>query len=173
MSTLVRPISGRPLTSGSAQSHPAICTECGTTTTVPFRPAQGRPVYCRLCFQDHRNGPSFTVKAPVDEQLTSVDSPPVDNTPDGVSAFPGMPLKAATRAAILRMNISEPTPIQEEAIPHLLEGRDLIGQARTGSGKTLAFAVPMVEQCDASLRQIQALVLVPTRELAIQVAGSH
>ena len=69
------------------------------------------------------------------------------------------------------MNISEPTPIQEEAIPHLLEGRDLIGQARTGSGKTLAFAVPMVEQCDASLRQIQALVLVPTRELAIQVAG--
>ena len=85
--------------------------------------------------------------------------------------FPGMPLKAATRAAILRMNISEPTPIQEEAIPSLLEGRDLIGQARTGSGKTLAFAVPMVEHCDASLRQVQALVLVPTRELAIQVAG--
>ena len=171
MSTLVRPISSRPLTSGSSQSHPAICTECGTTTTVPFRPAQGRPVYCRLCFQDHRNGPSFTVKAPVDEQLTSVDYPPAGSPLDGAVAFPGMSLKAATRKAILRMNISEPTPIQEEAIPHLLEGRDLIGQARTGSGKTLAFAVPMVEQCDASLRQIQALVLVPTRELAIQVAG--
>ena len=128
-------------------------------------------MYCRLCFQDHRNGPSFTVNAPVDEQLTSVDYPPAGSTPDGATAFPGMSLKAATRAAILRMNISEPTPIQEEAIPHLLEGRDLIGQARTGSGKTLAFAVPMVEQCDASLRQIQALVLVPTRELAIQVAG--
>ena len=171
MSMLVRPISSRPLASGSAQSHPAICTDCGTTTTVPFRPAQGRPVYCRLCFQDHRNGPSFTVKAPVDEQLTSVDYPSAGSPPDGVVAFPEMPLKAATRKAILRMNISEPTPIQEEAIPHLLEGRDLIGQARTGSGKTLAFAVPMVEQCDASLRQIQALVLVPTRELAIQVAG--
>ena len=171
MSTLARPMSSRPLTSGSAQSHPAICTECGTTTTVPFRPAQGRPVYCRLCFQDHRNGPSFTVNAPVDEQLTSVDYPPAGSPPDGAVAFPGMSLKAATRKAILRMNISEPTPIQEEAIPHLLEGRDLIGQARTGSGKTLAFAVPMVEQCDASLRQIQALVLVPTRELAIQVAG--
>ena len=168
---LVKPLSSRPLTSDPSQSHPAVCTDCGTTTTVPFRPIQGKPVYCRPCFNAYRSGPSSTFKEPVSKQLTSVLDPPVDNTPDGVSAFPGMPLKAATRKAILRMNISEPTPIQEEAIPNLLEGRDLIGQARTGSGKTLAFAVPMVEQCDASLRQIQALVLVPTRELAIQVAG--
>ena len=69
------------------------------------------------------------------------------------------------------MNISEPTPIQEKSIPLLLAGRDVVGQARTGSGKTLAFAVPLVEQCDPSVRQVQALVLVPTRELAIQVAG--
>ena len=75
-------------------------------------------------------------------------------------------------AAISRMNISAPTPIQEKSIPHLLEGRDLIGQARTGSGKTLAFAVPLAEQCDPSVRQVQALVLVPTRELAIQVSGA-
>ena len=81
-----------------------------------------------------------------------------------------MALKPATRRAIARMDISEPTPIQEKSIPHLLEGRDLIGQARTGSGKTLAFAVPMVERCDPSVRRTQALVLVPTRELAIQVA---
>ena len=74
-------------------------------------------------------------------------------------------------AAISRMNISAPTPIQEKSIPHLLAGQDLIGQARTGSGKTLAFAVPLAEQCDPSLRQVQALVLVPTRELAIQVSG--
>ena len=82
-----------------------------------------------------------------------------------------MSLTSTTRAAIARMGISEPTPIQDESIPHLLEGRDLIGQARTGSGKTLAFAVPMVERCDPSVRKVQALVLVPTRELAIQVAG--
>lgn len=69
------------------------------------------------------------------------------------------------------MDIAEPTPIQEKSIPLLLEGRDVIGQARTGSGKTLAFAVPMAEQCDPSLKKVQALVLVPTRELAIQVAG--
>ena len=85
--------------------------------------------------------------------------------------FPEMPLKAATKAAIARMNISSATPIQEKAIPSLLAGRDLIGQARTGSGKTLAFAVPLIERCDPSIREIQALVLVPTRELAIQVAS--
>ena len=82
-----------------------------------------------------------------------------------------MILNEATRTAIAAMGISEPTPIQDKCIPHLLEGRDLIGQARTGSGKTLAFAVPMVEQCESTSRQPQALVLVPTRELAIQVGG--
>ena len=69
------------------------------------------------------------------------------------------------------MGISAPTPIQEETIPQLLAGHDLIGQARTGSGKTLAFAVPLAERCDPSARRVQALVLVPTRELAIQVAS--
>ena len=87
------------------------------------------------------------------------------------SVFSEMPLKGATRAAISRMNISEATPIQEQSIPNLLAGRDLIAQAPTGSGKTLAFAAPLIEQCDPSIRQVQALVLTPTRELAIQVAG--
>ena len=68
------------------------------------------------------------------------------------------------------MNISEPTPIQAKSIPHLLARRDLIGQARTGSGKTLVFAVPMAESLNPSVRRVQAVVLVPTRELAIQVA---
>ena len=95
----------------------------------------------------------------------------VEGAPDVDSVFPGMPLKDATRAAIARMKIFSPTPIQQKAIPHLMEGRDLIGQARTGSGKTLAFAVPLTEKCDPSVRKVQALVLVPTRELAIQVAG--
>ena len=95
----------------------------------------------------------------------------VDGVPRGAVAFSGMDIRGATRAAISRMDISEPTPIQEKSIPHLLAGRDLIGQARTGSGKTLAFAVPLVERCDPSLRRVQALVLTPTRELAIQVAG--
>ena len=87
------------------------------------------------------------------------------------STFSDMPLKQATKATIAKMGISEPTPIQEKALPHLMAGRDLIGQARTGSGKTLAFAVPIAERCDPAVRRVQALVLVPTRELAIQVAG--
>ena len=168
---LVRPLSSRTLPSSQAQRHHAICADCSASTTVPFLPTQGKPVYCSACFKARRRGPSSTAKTPVSEQFAAVDDHPVDNSPDTAAVFPGMPLKAATRAAILQMNISEPTPIQTEAIPSLLEGRDLIGQARTGSGKTLAFAVPLVEQCDALLRQIQALVLVPTRELAIQVAG--
>ena len=68
------------------------------------------------------------------------------------------------------MGIKDPTPIQLATIPAMLAGKDVIGQARTGSGKTLAFAIPMVEQIDPSRRGVQALVLVPTRELAIQVA---
>ena len=104
---------------------------------------------------------------PRSESKAAVEIVPVASK----ATFCEMSLGDITRTAISRMNISTPTPIQESAIPHLLEGRDLIGQARTGSGKTLAFAVPMAEMCDPSVRQVQAVVLVPTRELAIQVGG--
>ena len=106
---------------------------------------------------------------PARPEPARVPEPVADDAASHV--FPGIPLMPATRVAIAKMNISEPTPIQEKAIPHLMAGRDLIGQARTGSGKTLAFAAPIAERCDASVRGVQALVLVPTRELAIQVAG--
>jgi len=73
--------------------------------------------------------------------------------------------------ALNARGIVTPTPIQADVIPLLLEGRDVMGQARTGSGKTLAFALPILERCDPARQGIQALVLVPTRELAIQVGG--
>ena len=85
--------------------------------------------------------------------------------------FSDFRLSPATRAVVAGMGITTPTPIQTQAIPILLEGRDVIGQARTGSGKTLAFAIPIVERCDPKVRGVQAMVLVPTRELAIQVGG--
>ncbi len=69
------------------------------------------------------------------------------------------------------MGFNEPFPIQAEAIAPLLKGRDLIGQAQTGSGKTLAYALPMLQRIEPQSRAIQGLVLVPTRELAVQVAG--
>ena len=68
------------------------------------------------------------------------------------------------------MDVVDPTPIQEAAIPALMEGRDVVGQARTGSGKTLAFGLPLLSLCDGSIAAPQAIVLVPTRELAGQVA---
>lgn len=87
------------------------------------------------------------------------------------TSFAELSLRPETRAAVASMGITVPTPIQAQAIPTLLEGRDVVGQARTGSGKTLAFGLPIVERCDPMVRGVQALVLVPTRELAIQVAG--
>lgn len=153
------------------QRHPATCADCRDETTVPFRPTEGRPVYCSSCLYLRRNGVASSRAAQgrqSDSPVAAADASQSD-APAWQTIFSGMVLNRATRTAVARMNISEPTPIQEQSIPPLLEGRDLIGQARTGSGKTLAFAIPLVEQCDAIARQVQALVLVPTRELAIQV----
>jgi ATP-dependent RNA helicase DeaD len=88
-----------------------------------------------------------------------------------VTSFDAFPLRPETRAALTAMAVHTPTPIQAAALPKLFAGHDVIGQARTGSGKTLAFALPIVEGIDDRLRSVQALVLVPTRELASQVAG--
>lgn len=72
--------------------------------------------------------------------------------------------------AVEEAGYESPSAIQAETIPHLLEGRDLIGQAQTGTGKTAAFALPLLSRLDLSSKDTQILVLAPTRELAIQVA---
>ena len=72
--------------------------------------------------------------------------------------------------AIVEIGYESPSPIQAEAIPHLLEGRDILGQAQTGTGKTAAFALPLLSRIDLNLKKPQVLVLAPTRELAIQVS---
>ena len=64
-----------------------------------------------------------------------------------------------------------PTPIQEAVIPPVRKGQDVVGQAQTGTGKTAAFGIPLMEALDPDVRAVQALVLVPTRELAVQVRG--
>ena len=160
----------RPRSSNRSRRHQAVCAACDASTTVPFRPSPDRPAYCSPCFKARRNGLAPAVDTPVSEPLAA-NPIQTDSAHAGDAVFPGMTLDRATRTALSGMNISKPTPIQEKTIPHLLEGRDLIGQARTGSGKTLAFAVPLAEQCDPAVRQVQALVLVPTRELAIQVSA--
>ena len=139
--------SRRPRRSGG---HPAVCADCETSTTVPFRPRPDRPVYCPPCFTARRNGSSAAPRAR-DSEPRPTSAPLAADAPDVSSAFPGIALSEASRAAIARMGIAAPTPIQEETIPQFLAGRDLIGQARTGSGKTLAFAVPLAERCDPSV----------------------
>lgn len=84
--------------------------------------------------------------------------------------FAELGLTPALVSALASVGYETPSPIQRATIPVLLEGRDLIGQAQTGTGKTAAFALPVLSQIDVSRREPQALVLVPTRELAIQVA---
>ncbi|BCB05541.1 DEAD/DEAH box helicase [Bacillus sp. KH172YL63] len=73
--------------------------------------------------------------------------------------------------ALKEQSITEPTPIQSETIPALLDGKDVIGQAQTGTGKTMAFLLPMLEKIDPERDEIQSLIVTPTRELAIQVTA--
>lgn len=72
--------------------------------------------------------------------------------------------------AVQEMGFENMTPIQEQSIPVLLEGKDIIGQAQTGTGKTAAFAIPMIQSIDPDIRKPQGIILCPTRELAMQAA---
>lgn len=84
--------------------------------------------------------------------------------------FKDLGLSDAVMKAIDSVGYEQPSSIQAQTIPHLLEGRDLVGQAQTGTGKTGAFALPLLSRMDMAKKDIQYLVLVPTRELAIQVS---
>jgi ATP-dependent RNA helicase DeaD len=86
-----------------------------------------------------------------------------------VTTFADLGLSASTLKALEDVGYEQPSPIQEQAIPVMLEGRDIIGQAQTGSGKTAAFGLPMIEHIDPTEHSVQGLVLTPTRELCIQV----
>ncbi|WP_439883079.1 DEAD/DEAH box helicase [Pontibacter sp. MBLB2868] len=85
--------------------------------------------------------------------------------------FEELPLSPEVQRAIADMGFEEASPIQTAAIPVVLEGKDIIGQAQTGTGKTAAFGIPTIESIDPTDRRVQALILCPTRELAIQVSG--
>jgi ATP-dependent RNA helicase DeaD len=87
-----------------------------------------------------------------------------------MQSFKDLPLSMEVLKSIEELGFESLFPIQAQAIIPLLEGKDVIGQARTGTGKTAAFGVPMVERLNPEIRKVQGLVLVPTRELAVQVA---
>jgi ATP-dependent RNA helicase DeaD len=95
----------------------------------------------------------------------AVESPVTDAVP-----FAELGLSEAVLRAVKTIGYESASPIQAATIPALLEGADILGQAQTGTGKTAAFALPILSMLDMKKRTVQALVLVPTRELAIQVA---
>ncbi|AHG79814.1 Cold-shock DEAD box protein-A [Mannheimia varigena USDA-ARS-USMARC-1388] len=86
--------------------------------------------------------------------------------------FADLGLPQSILDAVTDMGFVNPSPIQQECIPHLLAGRDVLGMAQTGSGKTAAFSLPLLAQIDPAQRHPQMLVMAPTRELAIQVADA-
>ncbi|NJD54464.1 MAG: DEAD/DEAH box helicase [Candidatus Methanoperedens sp.] len=86
------------------------------------------------------------------------------------SGFRELHLSKEIQKAITDMGFEEPTPIQIQSIPHMLEGKDVIGQAQTGTGKTAAFGIATLEKIDPKSLAVQAVILCPTRELAIQVS---
>jgi ATP-dependent RNA helicase DeaD len=86
-----------------------------------------------------------------------------------MSTFAELGLSESTQEALKHLGYERPTPIQEQTIPQLLQGLDVIGQAQTGTGKTAAFGLPMVDYVDGDDPNVQAIVLTPTRELCIQV----
>ena len=97
---------------------------------------------------------------------TTIDN----NKPE--SGFDGFGFSEALLKTLAAKGYSEPSPIQKAAFPELMLGRDLVGQAQTGTGKTAAFALPLLERLASGQKTPQALVLAPTRELAMQVADS-
>ena len=104
-------------------------------------------------------------------------TPPAPAAPTPAPAFTGLGLAEPLLRALQQKNYTEPSPIQAQAIPYLLQGRDLIGIAQTGTGKTAAFALPILQRLSAvyapaTPKRPRALILAPTRELAAQIAQS-
>ena len=99
-------------------------------------------------------------------EAAAIDEEPVD----APITFANLGMSTPLMKSITALGYEEPTPIQLATIPVLMEGRDVIAQAQTGSGKTAAFGLPIIEQINPKQRTVQALILCPTRELAIQVS---
>ena len=105
------------------------------------------------------------IEQPIDNEIGDE----IGETSPGASGFAALGLRDELLGALDDLGYEEPTPIQRETIPHLLSGKDLLGQAATGTGKTAAFALPVLEHVQGRADHPVALILVPTRELAMQV----
>ena len=156
-----RPYGDRPRDTARPPADRQLGRRADAPSTAPFQ--QPRREAPRPARQVQPSAPIAPSTAAPEPRFREV-SPAAELT-----SFAELRLRPETRAAVDAMGITVPTPIQSQAIPVMLAGEDVVGQARTGSGKTLAFSLPLVERLDPAARGVQALILVPTRELAIQV----
>ena len=118
---------------------------------------------------EHANGGSSACSVDIDAPVETSDN---NSEPIIASGFARFGFAPELLKALDAIGYQEPSPIQKAAIPELMLGRDLVGQAQTGTGKTAAFALPMLAALDPEQRKPQVLVLAPTRELALQVADA-
>ncbi len=110
--------------------------------------------------------------APSADQHPAESNSDTGSGQDCVASFADLGLNPSLVQRLADGGYKAPTPIQEQAIPPLLKGRDVVGQAQTGTGKTAAFSLPMIQSLDLERREVQGLVLCPTRELAMQVSDA-
>nr|VDG61717.1 DEAD/DEAH box helicase [Streptococcus thermophilus]VDG63938.1 DEAD/DEAH box helicase [Streptococcus thermophilus] len=111
-------------------------------------------------------------ETPAENSVTNQDGENAETSETKSEGFDGLGLPAPVLDAIKRVGFESPSQIQAETIPLLMDGRDVVGLAQTGTGKTAAFALPILARIDTSARYPQALILAPTRELALQVSDS-
>lgn len=105
-----------------------------------------------------------------EEMMQGEDMIQEETSEDGFAQMMALGIDERVLRAVQEMGFEKMSPIQEQAIPYLLAGKDIIGQAQTGTGKTAAFGIPMIQNVDTDNRGLQGIVLCPTRELAIQAA---
>ena len=142
------------------RGHPSTSPASNDTPAAPTAYPQPR--------NHHRNGH----RAPQPNQHRPLASP--DASPGNLPRdhhFGAIPVSQPVFCALRDMGYTEPTSVQEQVVPVMLEGQDLVGQAQTGTGKTAAFGLPLAETVDPGETQVQAIILTPTRELAAQVSG--
>ena len=150
----------------SETPRPAVSADLTERTeNIPMPVAEPKTSKNTINTSNTSNDAAPKIMEGVTEPTAEIEAPIVQ-----AAAFRALNLSEPTMRGIIEAGFEAPTPIQEQAIPVLLQGHDLIGQAQTGTGKTAAFALPLAEKLDASQNHVQAIILLPTRELCIQVA---
>lgn len=147
----IQPIASDPITT-TPSIQPSHLSSC-----VDLSALEGQP-------SAEATAVESTLIGPLDQPDEAAEEAPA------TGGFAGFGLGAELLSAVAECGYSNPSPIQKAAIPELMLGRDLVGQAQTGTGKTAAFALPLLARLDPQQRTPQVLVLTPTRELALQVA---